>query len=163
MLPKNIEIAVIGANLVEDALRVLPLIEHGVDLVLPSSQQEPRFYRDVLGMELLYGGEGTGFSSLGAKDTQSAILNLEHGKPVTRWGRLIFYVADVDAIWNHLRDRGLILKSREMPRGENAVSTCAIRTATSCRSPGRSDSTIQRRRSGGVAEGWIYGDTPLLE
>ena len=45
-----------------------------------------RFYRDVLGMELLYGGEGTGFSSLRAKDTQSAILNLEQGKPVTRWG-----------------------------------------------------------------------------
>ena len=28
-----------------------------------------RFYRDVLGMELLYGGEGTGFSSLRARDT----------------------------------------------------------------------------------------------
>ena len=33
-----------------------------------------RFYRDVLGMELLYGGEGSAFSSLRAKDTQSAIL-----------------------------------------------------------------------------------------
>ena len=65
-----------------------------------------RFYRDVLGMELLYGGEGTGFSSLRAKDTQSAILNLEQGKPVTRWGRLIFYVSDVDTLWNHLKDRG---------------------------------------------------------
>jgi catechol 2,3-dioxygenase-like lactoylglutathione lyase family enzyme len=53
-----------------------------------------RFYRDVLGMELVYGGEGTGFSSLRARDTQSAILNLEQGKPVTRWGRLIFYVTD---------------------------------------------------------------------
>jgi len=61
-----------------------------------------RFYRDVLGMELLYGGEGTGFSSLRAEDSQSAILNLEQGKPVTRWGRLIFYVTDVDALWNHL-------------------------------------------------------------
>src|SRR5712691_10693888 len=38
-----------------------------------------RFYRDVLGMELLYGGEDTGFSSLRAKDAQSAILNLEQG------------------------------------------------------------------------------------
>jgi catechol 2,3-dioxygenase-like lactoylglutathione lyase family enzyme len=38
-----------------------------------------RFYRDVLGMELLYGGEDAGFSSLRAKDTQSAILNLEQG------------------------------------------------------------------------------------
>jgi len=43
-----------------------------------------RFYRDVLGMEFLYGGEGTGFSSLRARDPQSAILNLEQHKPVTR-------------------------------------------------------------------------------
>jgi hypothetical protein len=52
------------------------------------------------GVELLDGGEGTEFSSLRARDTQSAILNLEQGKPVTRWERLIFYVADVDALWN---------------------------------------------------------------
>ena len=65
-----------------------------------------RFYKDVLGMELLYGGESTGFSSLRARDTQSAILNLEQGEAVTRWGRLIFYVTDVDALWNHLKDRG---------------------------------------------------------
>jgi hypothetical protein len=37
-------------------------------------------------MELLYGGEDTGFSSLRAKDPQSAILNLEQGEAVTRWG-----------------------------------------------------------------------------
>jgi catechol 2,3-dioxygenase-like lactoylglutathione lyase family enzyme len=72
-----------------------------------------RFYRDVLGMELLYGGEGTGFSSLRAKDTQSAILNLEQGKPMARWGRLIFYVTDVDALWNHLKERGF---DPEIPR-----------------------------------------------
>jgi hypothetical protein len=49
-----------------------------------------RFYRDVLGMELFYGGEEAGFSSLCAKDTQSAILNLEEGDPIAQWGRLIF-------------------------------------------------------------------------
>jgi hypothetical protein len=26
---------------------------------------------------------------------------------VTRWGRLIFYVTDVDALWTHLSERGL--------------------------------------------------------
>jgi catechol 2,3-dioxygenase-like lactoylglutathione lyase family enzyme len=65
-----------------------------------------RFYRDVLGMELLYGEEDTGFSSLRARDTQSTILNLEQGRSVTGWGRLIFYVADVDAIWAYLQERG---------------------------------------------------------
>ena len=43
-----------------------------------------RFYRDVLGMELLYGGEAAGFSSLRARDAQSTILNLEEGDTVTQ-------------------------------------------------------------------------------
>jgi catechol 2,3-dioxygenase-like lactoylglutathione lyase family enzyme len=49
-----------------------------------------RFYRDVLGMEVVYGGEHAGFSSFRAKDVQSAILNLELGHAVTGWGRIIF-------------------------------------------------------------------------
>ena len=58
-----------------------------------------QFYRDVLGMELLYGGEDAFFSSLRAKDASAPILNLELGRSVTGWGRMIFYVADVDAFW----------------------------------------------------------------
>ena len=65
-----------------------------------------RFYRDVLGMELLYGGEDAGFSSLRAKDAQSAILNLEQGDTVTRWGRLVFHVTDVDGLWTYLNKSG---------------------------------------------------------
>ena len=64
------------------------------------------FYRDVLGMEVVYGGEYAGFSSLRAKDAQYPILNLELGHAVTGWGRIIFYVADVDAFWTHLKERG---------------------------------------------------------
>jgi len=65
-----------------------------------------QFYRDVLGMEVLYGGEGAEFSSLRAADANSAILNLEQGATVTQWGRLIFHVADVDALWKHLTHLG---------------------------------------------------------
>jgi catechol 2,3-dioxygenase-like lactoylglutathione lyase family enzyme len=65
-----------------------------------------RFYRDVLGMGLVYGGEDACFSSLRAKDAQSPILNLEEGHPGKRWGRLIFYVADVDELWIYLKERG---------------------------------------------------------
>src|SRR5438132_14245888 len=61
-----------------------------------------QFYRDVLGMEVLYGGEGAFFSSLRAGEADSAILNLEQGTPVDGGGRLIFHVADVDAIWRRL-------------------------------------------------------------
>src|SRR2546421_12916559 len=74
-----------------------------------------QFYRDVLGMELLYGGETAGFSSLRAKDPESAILNLEEGNTVTQWGRLIFYVADVDEVWRHLKERGF-----DPPQPQNA-------------------------------------------
>jgi catechol 2,3-dioxygenase-like lactoylglutathione lyase family enzyme len=88
--------------------RMEPTIEKisAVTLRVTNMRGSVRFYRDVLGMELLYGGEDAGFSSLRARDAQSAILNLEQGDRVTRWGRLIFYVTDVDALWTHLKDRG---------------------------------------------------------
>src|SRR2546427_12333838 len=65
-----------------------------------------QFYRDVLGMELLYGGETAGFSSLRAKYPESAIINLEEGNPGTQWGRLIFYVSDAEEDWSNLKERG---------------------------------------------------------
>ena len=66
-----------------------------------------QFYRGVLGMEVLYGGEDAPFSSLRAKDAECPILNPEQGRSVPGWGRMIFYVADVDAFWEHLRGKGL--------------------------------------------------------
>jgi hypothetical protein len=60
-----------------------------------------------LGMEIIYGGEDGSFSSLRAKDAECPILNLEQGRSVPGWGRMIFYVADVDAFWEHLRGKGL--------------------------------------------------------
>ena len=65
-----------------------PMIEKisAVTLRVANMMESVRFYRDVLGMELLYGGEDAGFSSLRAQDAQSAILNLEQGDRVTRWG-----------------------------------------------------------------------------
>jgi hypothetical protein len=68
--------------------RMLPTIEKisAVTFRVANMTESVRFYRDVLGMELLYGGEDAGFSSLRAKDAQSAILNLEQGNRVTRRG-----------------------------------------------------------------------------
>ena len=65
-----------------------------------------QFYRDVLGMEVLYGGEGVFFSSLRAGEAESAILNLEQGERVNGWGRLIFHVADADALWRRFNELG---------------------------------------------------------
>ena len=72
-----------------------------------------RFYKDVLGMEIIYGGEDESFSSLRAKDANTPILNLEQGRSVPGWGRMIFYVADVDAFWEYLRSKGF---NPESPR-----------------------------------------------
>src|SRR6266849_10194850 len=78
-----------------------------------------RFYRDVLGLEIIYGGEEAYFSSLRTKVGKNPILNLEQGKPATEWGRVIFYVVDVDAFWTHLKERGFDPeRPRDASRGE---------------------------------------------
>ena len=46
-----------------------------VTLTVASTRNSVRFYRDVLGMEMVYGGEDEYFSSLRAKDANSPILN----------------------------------------------------------------------------------------
>ena len=78
----------------------------GITLTVASMRNSVRFYRDVLGMQIIYGGEDGCFSSLRAEDANAPILNLEKGHSVTRWGRIIFYVADVDAFWAYLRGKG---------------------------------------------------------
>ena len=77
-----------------------------VTLTVASMRNSVRFYRDVLGMEIIYGGEDGCFSSLRAKGANAPILNLEQGHSATGWGRMIFYVADVDAFWAYLREQG---------------------------------------------------------
>src|SRR5260370_7478586 len=59
------------------------------------------FYNRLLGLKVLYGGQNTCFSSLqtlGAKDT---ILNLDGGPLTAPWGRVIFYVSDLDPFFAH--------------------------------------------------------------
>jgi catechol 2,3-dioxygenase-like lactoylglutathione lyase family enzyme len=95
--------------------RMAPAIEKisAITFRVLNMQASVQFYRSVLGMELLYGGEQASFSSLRANDSESAILNLEQGETVQRWGRLIFHVTDVDAFWTHLKERGF---NPEIPR-----------------------------------------------
>jgi len=84
-----------------------------VTLRVADMRRSVRFYGDVLGMEIVYGGEDAFFSSLRAKDAEYPILNLERGHSVPGWGRMIFYVADVDAFWEYLRGKG---SNPESPR-----------------------------------------------
>jgi len=78
-----------------------------ITLRVASMRTSVQFYRDVLGMEIMYGGEDGYFSSLRTKDAKEPILNLEQGRAVTQWGgRLIFYVPDVDQFWRYLQEIG---------------------------------------------------------
>jgi hypothetical protein len=63
--------------------------------------------QDLLGMEVIYGDENGYFPSLSTKDGKDPILNLEHGNPATKWGRLIFHVSDVDGFWAYFKENGL--------------------------------------------------------
>jgi catechol 2,3-dioxygenase-like lactoylglutathione lyase family enzyme len=61
-----------------------------------------RFYR-ALGFEVLHGGEGLPFTSFRAG---TSYLNLITQPPERRWcwwGRVIFYVTDVDALYDRAR------------------------------------------------------------
>ena len=64
------------------------------------------FYRDYVGLELLYGGEQASFTSFRLGDSfVNLILAEEQPK---WWGRLIFHVDDVDAHYRRLTGFGLI-------------------------------------------------------
>jgi catechol 2,3-dioxygenase-like lactoylglutathione lyase family enzyme len=76
-----------------------------VTLRVANMEASVRFYKDVLGLEIVYGGEGSDFTSLRTEDGD-AILNLEHGNAGAQWGRLIFHVSDVDRFWTHLTEKG---------------------------------------------------------
>ncbi|HET9377718.1 MAG TPA: VOC family protein [Chthoniobacterales bacterium] len=76
-----------------------------VTLRVANMRASVRFYKDVLGLEVIYGSECSYFTSLRTKDGDT-ILNLEHGNASIRWGRLIFHVSDVDRFWVYLTEKG---------------------------------------------------------
>jgi catechol 2,3-dioxygenase-like lactoylglutathione lyase family enzyme len=64
------------------------------------------FYGDVLGLEVLYGGKDSSFSSLRTSGATDVILNLQEGPAHKGWCRIIFYVEDVDECWQYLTSNG---------------------------------------------------------
>ncbi len=79
----------------------------GISAVTLGTHEMPRavrFYR-ALGFEVLHGGEESSFTSFRAR---TSYLNLI-AQPVERrssWGRVIFYVADVDALYDRALTAG---------------------------------------------------------
>jgi len=73
-----------------------------VTLKVSDMERSVQFYRDTLGLEARY--TNPHFSSFNVGES---ILNLELGTPVTAWGRIIFYVDDVDGYWRYFKEKGL--------------------------------------------------------
>jgi catechol 2,3-dioxygenase-like lactoylglutathione lyase family enzyme len=70
-----------------------------ITLATHDMQRAVRFYR-ALGFDILYGGEASSFTSFQAG---TGYLNLTAQSDQTRWswwGRVIFYVADVNAFYD---------------------------------------------------------------
>jgi uncharacterized glyoxalase superfamily protein PhnB len=61
--------------------------------------QAVRFYR-ALGFEVLHGGEESSFTSLRAGASYLNLITQPADRRWSWWGRIIFYVADVDALYD---------------------------------------------------------------
>jgi len=77
-----------------------------VTLAVRDMARSVEFYESNVGLELLYGGGAASFSSfrIGAGYLN---LILAPEADLAWWGRLIFYVDDVDALYRRLVDAGL--------------------------------------------------------
>ena len=73
-----------------------------VTLKVSDMERSVQFYRDIVGLEARY--TNPNFSSFNAGES---ILNLERGNPARNWGRIIFYVDDVDEFWEYFKEKGL--------------------------------------------------------
>ncbi len=89
-----------------------------VTLAVTDMAQSVVFYRDYVGLELLYGGEAASFTSFRVAGSYINLM-LREEQPAW-WGRLIFHVDDVDAHYRRLTGFGLAPSSApaDAPWGE---------------------------------------------
>lgn len=72
-----------------------------ITIIVRDMDRSLHFYHEILGLDIKY--QSPAFTSLIKKGT---ILNLEKGNPENHWGRIIFYVKDVDKLWEYLNKKG---------------------------------------------------------
>ena len=74
----------------------------GISAVTLGTHKMPRavrFYR-ALGFEVLHGGEDSSFTSFRAGTSYLNLITQPTERHWSWWGRVIFYVADVDALYD---------------------------------------------------------------
>ncbi len=76
-----------------------------ITLVTEDMARAVRFY-GALGFDLLYGGEKAGFSSFRAGTSYLNLVARQRAREGSWWGRVIFYVPDVDALYEHTLAEG---------------------------------------------------------
>jgi len=98
----------------------------GISAVTLGTHEMPRavrFYR-ALGFEVLHGGEGSPFTSLRAGTSYLNLIVQPAERRWSWWGRVIFYVTDVDALYDARAQRDTSrLLCPAMPNGVSASST----------------------------------------
>jgi catechol 2,3-dioxygenase-like lactoylglutathione lyase family enzyme len=75
---------------------------NGISAVTLGTHEMPRavrFYR-ALGFEILHGGEESSFTSFRAGASYLNLIAQPDGRRWSWWGRVIFYVADVDELYD---------------------------------------------------------------
>lgn len=77
-----------------------------VTLAVRDMAKSVDFYRDKVGLPMSYGGESASFTSFRIGGSYLNLILSTDGDP-TWWGRLIFHVDDVDAMYRRLVDAGL--------------------------------------------------------
>jgi len=80
----------------------------GISAVTLGTHEMPRsvgFYR-ALGFEVLHGGEESSFTSFRAGTSYLNLIAQPAERRWSWWGRAIFYVADVDALYDRARAAG---------------------------------------------------------
>ena len=65
-----------------------------------------RFYQ-ALGFELNYGGEDEAFTSFSVGTSYLNVCACDPNSELSWWGRVIFHVSDVDAVYERATERGL--------------------------------------------------------
>jgi catechol 2,3-dioxygenase-like lactoylglutathione lyase family enzyme len=80
----------------------------GISAVTVGTHEMPRavrFYRS-LGFEVLHGGDESSFTSFRAGTSYLNLIAQPAGRRWFWWGRVIFYVADVDALYDRVLAAG---------------------------------------------------------
>jgi catechol 2,3-dioxygenase-like lactoylglutathione lyase family enzyme len=88
-----------GASAAIESLSAITLATHDMG-------RSVRFYR-ALGFGLHYGGEDEAFTSFAVGASYLNVCACEPDSKLTWWGRVIFHVSDVDAVYERAVQHGL--------------------------------------------------------